>query len=146
MSTDRFTGIGTLLLGIMLYAIAGESEAYLFPRFIAIAVGLIGIAIAASTFAGMRQSTASIGSTGRAWLEVLPVLTVFIAYRWAMEAIGFYAAAFAAFLTIVWIYAPEPFSYRAATKRIAISATFTAVIFALFSVLLRVQTPRGLLL
>ena len=63
-----------------------------------------------------------------------------------METFGFYSSAFAAFLIIVWLYAPEPFSYRTASKRIAISAVFTVAIFALFSLLLRVQTPRGMLL
>ena len=63
-----------------------------------------------------------------------------------METFGFYSSAFAAFLIVVWLYAPEPFSYRTASKRIAISAVFTLAIFALFSLLLRVQTPRGMLL
>lgn len=146
MSTDRITGISTLVLGIVLYSLAGDSDAYLFPRLIAIAIALLGIAVAGSTFTGALRSIGSAAGASRAWLKILPALAVLIAYRWAMEMIGFYAAAFVAFLTIVSIYAPEPFSYRTATKRIAISAAFVAVIFAVFSLLLRVQTPRGLLL
>ncbi|MDH3420479.1 MAG: tripartite tricarboxylate transporter TctB family protein [Gammaproteobacteria bacterium] len=146
MNTDRLTGFGALLLGIVLYSLAGDSEAYLFPRFIAVAIGLLGAVIAAATFSRVLLPTASTSGAGRAWLKSLPVLAVFIAYRWAMETFGFYSSAFAAFLIIVWLYAPEPLSYRTASKRIAISAVFTVAIFALFSLLLRVQTPRGMLL
>ena len=63
-----------------------------------------------------------------------------------MESLGFYVSAFAAFLTIVWLYAPEPVSTPVVAKRLAISAAFVAAIFVLFSVLLNVQTPRGILL
>ncbi|NNC65058.1 MAG: hypothetical protein HKN84_09755 [Gammaproteobacteria bacterium] len=143
MNQDRIAGIGALALGATLYALAGESEAYLFPRSIALAIGILGLMIAGSSLTGIIQPAAG-GS--RRWLRVLPALAVFVAARFVMEPLGFYVSAFAAFLTIVWIYAPEPASARAAATRVAISAAFIAAIFVLFSVLLNVQTPRGLLL
>lgn len=146
MSQDRIAGIGALVLGAALYALAGESEAYLFPRNIALAIGLLGIVIAGSTLTGMIRPAAAKASTGRGWLKVLPALVVFAAYRFTMESVGFYVSAFAAFLIVVWIYAPGPVSARVAATRVAISAAFIAAIFVLFSVLLNVQTPRGLLL
>ncbi|NIW24586.1 MAG: hypothetical protein GWN29_08495 [Gammaproteobacteria bacterium] len=146
MSPDRIAGIGALVLGVVLYALAGESEAYLFPRSIALAVGMLGLVIAGSTWTQLLRPAQTMLSVGRAWLKVLPALAVFIAYRLTMESIGFYVSAFAAFSLIVWIYAPEPVSSRAAAKRLGISAAFIAAIYVLFSVLLNVQTPRGLLL
>ena len=146
MSQDRIAGSAALVLGITLYALAGESEAYLFPRSIALAIGLLGLVIAGSTLTSMVRPAADRPGASSRWLAVLPVLAVFVAYRFTMEALGFYVSAFAAFLIIVWIYAPEPVSPPVAAKRLAISAAFIAVIFVLFSVLLNVQTPRGLLL
>jgi hypothetical protein len=146
MSADRIAGLAGLALGVLLFALAGESEAYLFPRFTAIGIAVLGLAILASTVRASSGSTPVADNAGTTWPRIVPVLLIFIVYRWAMEAIGFYTAGFAAFLAIVWIYAPEPFSVGSAVKRIAISAAFIAVIFAVFSLLLRVQTPRGILL
>ena len=143
MSADRFAGIGALVLGVTLYALAGDSEAYLFPRIIALVIGALGLAITAGS---VLQRAPQLPDASAAWLKILPVLAVFLAYSWTMEALGFYVSAFAAFLVIVWIYAPEPFSARVAAVRVAISAAFIAAIYALFSVLLNVQTPRGILL
>lgn len=146
MSVDRLVGTSAAALGILLYMLAGESEAYLFPRFIALAVALFGLAIIGSTFLGARVTRSSASSSARGWTKIVPVLAILVAYRWAMEYVGFYTAAFGAFLVIVWLYAPEPTTARAAAKRIAISAAFVGVIFTIFALLLRVQTPRGLLI
>lgn len=143
MSADRIAGIGALVLGATLYALAGDSEAYLFPRIIALAIGALGLAITATS---VLQRAPELPGASAAWLKTLPVFAVFLAYRWTMETLGFYVSAFAAFLVIVWIYAPEPFSARAAAVRVAISAAFILAIYALFSLLLNVQAPRGILL
>ena len=145
MNSDRIVGIGTLSLATLLYWLAGNSEAYLFPRSISVAIGVLGLAILASTLRGSFQSPPVADRSMSAGLRIMPVLAVFVAYRWAMEAIGFYSAAFFAFLTIAWIYAPEPFSIPAVAKRVAVSAAFVGALFALFSWLLRVRTPGGLL-
>ena len=102
--------------------------------------------IASATWIQLLRPEPNMLSANRTWLKVLPALAVFVVYRLTMESIGFYVSAFAAFLIIVWIYAPEPVSARVAAKRVAISAAFIAAIFVLFSVLLNVQTPRGMLL
>ena len=146
MSVDRLVGLGATALGILLYALAGESDAYLFPRLIALAVAGLGVAILGSAFLGGRSAPSSASDVTRSWASVVPVLVILVAYRWAMELVGFYTAAFAAFVVIVWLYAPEPMTARTAAKRVAISAAFVGVIFAIFSLLLRVQTPRGLLI
>ena len=80
------------------------------------------------------------------WVTVIPVLLAFFAYPWAMETLGFYVTAFAVFLFIVSLYAPDGYSPRAVAKRVAVSAAFIGVIYALFALLLRVQTPQGVLI
>ena len=145
MSADRLVGIGAAVLGIALYALAGESEAYLFPRIIALAVGLLGLAIIGTTFVTDRAPATDSAAPTRGWGTVVPAIAILIGYRWALELVGFYTAAFAAFIVIVWLYAPERATARVAAKRVAISAAFVGVLFAIFAVLLRVQTPRGFL-
>jgi hypothetical protein len=146
MSADRIVGLGGLTLGLLLIVLAGDTEAYLFPRSIAVAMAVLGLAIFASTLRPHSRSTTIADKARISWPRVVPVLAVLVVYRWAMEVIGFYSAGFAAFLAIAWIYGPEPFSVGTAIKRIAISAAFMAAIFAVFFLLLRVQTPRGVLL
>jgi len=146
MSADRLIGIGAAVLGMVLYALAGASEAYLFPRIIALAVGLLGLAVFATTFVTARSAAAEHAAATRRWGQLLPAIAILLGYRWALELVGFYTAAFAAFIVIVWLYAPERATMPGAAKRIAISAAFVGVLFAIFAVLLRVQTPRGLLI
>jgi hypothetical protein len=146
MSIDRLVGLGATALGILLFVLAGESDAYLFPRLIALAVAMLGLGILGSTFLGGRTAHSSASAAAHGWTKLVPVLAILVAYRWAMEFVGFYTAAFAAFVVIVWLYAPEPTTARTAAKRVAISAAFVGVIFAIFSLLLRVQTPRGFLI
>jgi hypothetical protein len=146
VKADRYVGIGAVALGVALYAMAGESEAYLFPRLIALAIGLLGLAVLGSALATAQAGSASASASARGWASVLPALAILVAYRWAMEIVGFYTAAFAVFLTIVWVYAPEPVTLRLAARRVVVSAVFVGTIYAIFALLLRVQTPRGLLL
>jgi len=146
MSVDRLVGIGAVALGIVLYTLAGESEAYLFPRIIALTIGLLGLAMTGTTIVAARATAVDSAAPTHGWGKVLPAIAILLGYRWALELVGFYTAAFAAFMVIIWLYAPERASMRGAAKRIAISAAFVGVLFAIFAVLLRVQTPRGFLI
>jgi hypothetical protein len=148
MNADRVTGSVGLVLATVLYWLgssASNPDAFLFPRLISIGMGLLSIAIIVST---ERRTTATShpASPPFYWITVIPVLLGFFAYPWAMETIGFYVTAFAAFLFIVSLYAPDPYSPRAIAKRVGISAAFISVIYAVFALLLRVQTPQGILI
>lgn len=148
MNADRVTGSVALVLAVVLYWLgssANNPDAFLFPRLISIGMGLLSIAILVST---ERRTTGASrpAPPSFCWITVTPILLGFFAYPWAMETIGFYATAFAAFLFIVSLYAPDPYSPRAIAKRVAVSAAFISVIYALFALLLRVQTPRGVLI
>lgn len=146
MSRDRIAGAGGLGFGVLLFWLAGESEAYLFPRITAILIAMLGAVILIATLLPASRSMPDAESPGINWLRILPLLVMLVIYRWAMEIVGFYSAGFVTFLAIVWIYAPEPFSVRVAARRIVVSGCFMAAIFAIFFLLLRVQTPRGILI
>ena len=132
MNADQIIGLGGLLAGILLFALAGDSEAYLFPRIIAIVIAVLGLAISVSNLKTSISSTAVAEKVWTSWFRIIPVIAMFILYPLAMEAIGFYSASFVVFLGIVWIYAPEPYSAGAALRRIIISATFIVALFVIF--------------
>ena len=148
MTADRIVGGVALIVAAVLYWLgssAGSPEAYLFPRLISGGMGLLAIALLVSTRVRPARSRPAVPPS-IPWRTLIPALLVFVAYLWAMETVGFYAAGFAAFLIIVSVYAPCRSSPKAIMKRVAISALFIGIIYSVFALLLRVQTPRGLLI
>ena len=148
MNVDRVTGSVGLVLAAVLYWLgssASNPDAFLFPRLISIGMGLLSIAIIVST-ERRTTGTSHPALPSFSWITVIPVLLGLFAYPWAMETMGFYLTAFAVFLFIVSLYAPDPYSPKAIAKRVAVSAAFISVIYAIFALLLRVQTPQGILI
>ena len=73
----------------------------------------------------------------------LMVMGVFVFF--AAKAVGFYLASTIAFMTIYSIYDHSSLSDgKAWIKRIFVTACFMVVIYGLFAMLLKVQTPRGI--
>jgi len=122
------------------------SEAFLFPRIISIF--FVGLAVwnAYRALAGLARVGSGI-SAGTA-LAIAPGLLValffvFVAAQW----LGFYASGALTFFAIYTIYDPVPLSsLNGWVRRIMVTAVFMGVIYALFSLLLQVQTPRGIFL
>ncbi|MBV0892648.1 tripartite tricarboxylate transporter TctB family protein [Paracoccus sp. Z118] len=121
------------------------AEAFLFPRVIAVAM----LVLAVWNFARAALGLARVGSgvSLRPFLNILPGLAVVVALIFAgLTLLGFYAASFLGFLAIYTIYDPVPLTHGGGwLRRIAVSAAFMMVIYALFARLLQVQTPQGLL-
>ena len=148
MNADRIAGVIALAAAAVIFwlgSTAGSPEAYLFPRLIAIGMGALAAAILASSWGpAAKRRRRLIPSIP--WLGLVPALAIFTAYPWALETVGFYAAGLAAFLLIVTVYAPERSSPGELFKRVAVSAAFIGALYAIFALLLNVQTPRGVLL
>lgn len=121
------------------------AEAFLFPRIISVVM----LGLAAWNFARAALGLARVGTgvSMGAFLNIAPGLAVvaaliFVGLTW----LGFYTASFLGFLAIYTIYDPVPLTDgRAWLKRLGVSVGFMAVIWALFSRVLQVQTPAGLL-
>ncbi len=144
---DRIAGAAALTVAAVLYWLgssASSPEAYLFPRLISSGMAALAIAILASTWGRPAEGRQPVRPSVP-WPTLIPVLLVFVMYLWAMEAVGFYVAGFAAFVLIVSVYAPDPFSPKAIMKRVAVSVVFIGILYSIFALLLRVQTPRGVL-
>ena len=128
-----------------------DPEPYLFPRLVS--MGLVLLALVALAQAANARVVSASAATGRGLTlgivkAIVPALVVMGGFVfWAVEALGMYAASTAAFLLIVVLYDPSPHAeIRSWLKRFAVTAGFMAVMYGLFAMLLKVQTPRGWLI
>ncbi|MEM6496846.1 MAG: tripartite tricarboxylate transporter TctB family protein [Pseudomonadota bacterium] len=120
------------------------AAAFLFPRLISV----VFIALAIWNFARATLGLAKVGE-GLSWkdsLNLLPGLIIALAFVFfAAKQLGFYTASTIAFFAVYTIYDPAPLSSAIAwAKRITTTALFMAVMYGLFALLLKVQTPRGM--
>jgi hypothetical protein len=118
------------------------AEAFLFPRLISV----FFMVLAAWNFvrAFLALSKVGEGLSAETALAIAPGLLVTLVYVfWAAKTVGFYASSTAAFFILYTLYDPEPLSNgRAWLKRVIVTTIFMAIIYALFTLLLKVQTPR----
>ena len=119
------------------------SDAFLFPRLISSV--MIVLAIWNFVRAALGLAKVGDGIEGKTILRILPgVVVMIVLIYFAAKSLGFYVASFLAFLCAYSLYDPASHAApRSWIKRLIITAVFMAVIYALFTVLLKVQTPRG---
>jgi hypothetical protein len=122
------------------------AAAYLFPRLISVFMLIMAVWSLARAVLGI--SRVGTGLTAEVALNLAPGVALILIYVfWAAKTLGFYTASTIAFLLLFTIYDPTPItSLRGWAKRIVITAAFMAVMYALFTLLLQVQMPRGLYL
>jgi len=120
------------------------AEAFLFPRIIAV----VFMVLAVWNFIRAATGLAKVGRgiEKQDAINLMPGLIVMLVLVfWAAKALGFYVSSTLAFFAVYSLYDPAPLaSTRDWLKRAVITAAFMAVIYALFSLVLQVQTPRGL--
>ena len=135
--------LGVALIVAWLSFTQEPADAFLFPRVVAV----VFVILAVWNFARAALGLARVGGgvDRRTALTVLPGLAVMAVFVfWAAKALGFYVASTLTFFTLYALYDPAPLaSVRDWGKRALVTAAFMAVIYALFAVLLQVQTPRG---
>ena len=119
-------------------------DAFLFPK--VVSVVFVGLAIW-----NLIRATSGLSKTGEGLnKEQLKKITVGVVISAAYvlflaKNLGFYVAATLTFFAISSLYDPEPWNeYKHWIKRIIITIIFIGVVYTLFAVTLKVQTPRGL--
>ncbi len=119
-------------------------EAFLFPQLISVI--FLGLALWTFASAVLRLSRAGEGVEFAAIKNLTPGLAIMLVYVfWMAKAMGFYTASTLAFFLIFTIYDPSSHGApRSWLKRLLVTAGFMAVIYGLFTLVLKVQTPRGL--
>ncbi|MEZ5728954.1 MAG: tripartite tricarboxylate transporter TctB family protein [Burkholderiaceae bacterium] len=122
---------------------ADDARAYLFPR-------LVSVAMLLFAFVNLLQSLRARASEPRAngtLRHALPGLTVLAIYVfWGAEALGFYLAGAVTVFTIHTLYDPAPRTPRRIAAQAGVGVGTAIVLYLLFSVVLQVQLPRGILI
>lgn len=117
---------------------------YLFPRLIAVTM----LVLASISFqrALRGKSRTGVGLDRRVLVNLAPGVILMLVYVFFLaEFLGFYVSSLISFLLLCTIYDPHRFTdSRAWIKRLGISVGFIAVIYVLFALVLKVQTPRGI--
>lgn len=141
---NKIIAVVALAIAVGLYALGhyvDYPEPYLFPRLISIGMGLFAVAMLMESFSGTAGEERG---SSIPWLTILPALVVFLACVNLAEDVGFYVTAFCTFFVLVTIYAPDWRSPRGWLNRTAVSLLFMGAMYAVFALLLKVQTPTGL--
>ncbi|SHJ51118.1 Tripartite tricarboxylate transporter TctB family protein [Shimia gijangensis] len=121
------------------------AEAFLFPRLIA----SVFVVLSGWTFgkALLGKSRVGVGINRHMILNLTPGLFIAGIYVfWAAKFFGFYTASTAAFFILFSLYDPSPHSeVKTWVRRAITTAVFMLVMYGLFSLLLKVYTPREIL-
>lgn len=84
--------------------------------------------------------------SGISWKSISIIFLAIVVYFSVMECLGFYASAFLYFLVVVFLLDRKDLNFKNILMKIFSAFIFTSIIYIIFSVILLVQTPRGLLI
>jgi len=117
---------------------------YLFPRLVA--VTMLGLAAISFQRALRGKSRTGAGLDRQVLINLAPGVILMTVYVFFLaEFLGFYVGSFISFLLLCTIYDPHRYTdLNAWIRRLGISVGFIAVMYVLFSLVLKVQTPRGI--
>ncbi|MGI9351016.1 MAG: tripartite tricarboxylate transporter TctB family protein [Rhizobiaceae bacterium] len=120
------------------------SEAFLFPRLISVFFSSLAIWNFVRAAGGMAR--VGEGMNMPIFMNLLPGTIIMLVYVFfASKVLGFYLASTITFLAIFTLYDSTPLSdAKGWGKRLVITLAFMTLIYGLFALLLKVQTPRGI--
>ena len=141
------SGVVLLVAAIVTYISFTQepADAFLFPRLIAI----FFVSLAAWNFMRAVSGIAKVG-VGLNMTEfknIIPgLITMVIFVFFAAKMLGFYLASAIVFMIIYTLYDPATLNDgKAWIKRLIVTVCFMTVMYCLFALLLKVQTPSGIL-
>lgn len=126
-----------------------DPRAIIFPRIVILVMGALAILLLVQGVLLQPASNLPVGDEPKAqfpWKPVLLVLNAILLYLAVMQNLGFYLATFLFFSGVILILARKTLSLPKGLKMVAWAFVFTAVMYLLFNVLLKVQLPRGIFL
>jgi len=140
-------GTLVLLLGLTVVWLSftrEPAESFLFPRLISVVM----LALAFWNFVRAATGLAKVGTgfTASLLVTIAPGVAVMIIFIFFLaKQFGFYVSSTIAFVAIYAIYDPAPHSDpKSWAKRVGVAVAFMVLMYGLFSILLKVQTPRGM--
>jgi len=122
------------------------ADSFLFPRLVSVV--MLVLAVWNFIRAAVGLSKVGTGVSLEMIKSIFPGLLVMVVYVFfAAKYFGFYVSSLVTFFVLFSLYDPDSHkNLRVWVKRIVVSVLFMLVIYALFTLLLKVQTPRGLFL
>jgi len=153
MNTLRIQHLFPALLVLLLAATVAylsfteePADSFLFPRLVSVV--MLGLAVWNFIRAASGLSRVGAGISINMIKAILPGLIVIMVYVFfAAKYFGFYVSSLITYFVLFSLYDPASHKdVRVWVKRIVVSVLFMLVIYALFTLLLKVQTPRGLFL
>ncbi len=145
MKRDLMVAIVCVLGCLALYLTLGTIEsqrAQTFPRVIIILMGVLSLLLLIQTLIIKTVEAKQKGDFP--WLRFLTLFGLIVIYFGLMEIIGFYVSAFLFFIAVIVVLGWSKLNLLRLGAGVGVSAAFMATIFVLFSVFLKVQTPRGI--
>lgn len=138
-------GILAVACWVAFFSFTGEPvEAFLFPRIIAVVM----LALATWNFIRAVTGVSKVGEGVSLTLAktIAPGLAIVLVYIFFVaKLLGFYVASLVAYVAIFAVYDPAAHNQiNSWVKRIGTAIIFTAIMYGLFAMLLKVQTPRGM--
>ncbi len=123
-----------------------DPQPYLFPQLISVV--MVGLAVYGLWRAVRGANRTGTGVSLYEFQKIAPALAIMLVYVFLLAPVfGFYAAATATFFTLYTLYDPTPHGeLKSWLMRVVITAGFISLIYVVFALGLRVQTPRGLFL
>ena len=137
--------ISTIIISLfsvfLIYAsfVLGNSEDYLFPRLISGAIGILTLMLWFEKGDSDRTTN---------FKDLMPGIAIASAFILSLKILGFYLASMIVFFTLVMYYSkpeePKDF-WRVLLIKLGVTIVFILALYGLFTVLLKVRTPEGLL-
>lgn len=120
------------------------ADSFLFPRVVSSV--FVALALWNFTRAALGYAKVGRGISIETAKNVLPGVIIILIYAfWAAKDLGFYTASTITFFVLYSLYDPSPIrSAKDWIKRAIVTVLFMLVMYGLFSLLLQVQTPRGI--
>jgi len=148
----RITFNRRLFVAVLVVMVAGlmfrasyfqeHAEAFLFPMIVA------GAILALTLVSLVREVFDLCVEDFQAFpfARQLPAILIMIAAVTFVEILGMYASAFLALAMVSIWYSPEENNQRRLVRSLLFSVGFTGFMYVLFSLMLNVQLPRGILI
>ncbi len=147
MNRELLSGVVGVVVAAVLLAMGfmqEDAEAYLFPRILALVIAALAVVDLLKALRQRETAATDSGASLYPWGTIIPGLGVLVLYLALMDTLGFYAASLLGFFLMASVYRkPSASPARAWLSDLAIAVVFIGAMYVLFTVTLRVQTPRG---
>ena len=119
-----------------------NSEVYLFPSIVAT------VMLALSLLSLTREAFDLCVDDFQAFpfSRQLPAILMMAAGVWMVEILGMYTSAFIVLVVVTYWYSPQEDGRRRLVSSLSFAAGFSAFMYVLFTLMLNVQLPRGILI